>query len=156
MQRITISINDELSASFDDYVTARAYGSRSEAVRDILRDCIETWREEKSTGMKCVANFSYVYDRRIRNLAQRLSELQHANHNIVASSTIVRLDHYFSMESIMLKGKMKAVRILADNIRAQRGVRFGTMNIVAVEPGDAHDHPDDHEHSNHAHLSPIG
>ena len=155
MQRITISIDDELSRVFDELVNARAYASRSEALRDIVRDTIEKWREENSKSAMCVASLSYVYDRRIRLLPLRLSELQHEHHDIVSSSTIVRLDHYNSMECVMLKGKTTAVRALADTIRAQRGVRFGNMNIVAVEADDEHDHAKAHHHDNDGHLSPI-
>lgn len=156
MQRMTMSIDDGLSETFDKMVISRAYASRSEALRDIVRDAIEDWREEHSTTADCVASLSYVYDRRLRSLPQRLAELQHEHHDIVASSTTVRLDHYHSMECVMLKGKSDAVRALADTIRAQRGVRFGKLNLVAVQPGDDHDRGQAHHHHNHGHLSPIG
>lgn len=55
----------------------------------------------------------------------------------------------------MLKGPTTALRDFADAVRAERGVRSVVLNLVGVEPGDAHDHPDDHNHAGLAHLSPT-
>jgi CopG family nickel-responsive transcriptional regulator len=37
MQRITLSVDDELVAALDRHMKTRRYASRSEALRDILR-----------------------------------------------------------------------------------------------------------------------
>lgn len=156
MQRITISIDDELDETLDAIIADRAYSSRSEAMRDMLRDAIERWRQENSQSTYCVANLSYVFDRRIRSLPQRLADIQHAHHDLVAASTLVRLDHDHSLESVMLKGPTAQVKAFADRVRAERGVRFGSINILDVETGDDHEHADAHDHHGHAHLSPRG
>ncbi|WP_156678488.1 nickel-responsive transcriptional regulator NikR [Sphingomonas profundi] len=154
MQRITISVSDGFSAALDDIRRDRGYQSRSEAVRDLVRDGIERWREEHADAAFCVANLSYVFDRRVRALAQRLAEMQHEHHDLVAASTAVRLDHFHTMESVMLKGATAAVRAFADGVRAERGVRSGSVNLLMVEANDRHDHAGDHQHHGHAHLSP--
>ena len=38
MQRVTMSIDDDLLATLDGVMKKRRYASRSEALRDILRD----------------------------------------------------------------------------------------------------------------------
>jgi len=154
MQRITIAIDDELAATFDALLRDRAYKSRSEAMRDLLRDSIEQWRQEGSQSEHCVANLSYVFDRRVRNLPQRLAELQHEQHDLIAATSVVRLDHYHSLESVMLRGRTTSVRAFADRIRAERGVRFGSINLLDVEAGDGHDHDHSHTHDGNVHLSP--
>ncbi len=155
MQRITISIDDTLAETFDTMVKARGYESRSEAVRDILRENVERWRTQDGETEYCVANLSYVYDRRVRALAERLSGLEHEHHDLVSSSSTVRLDHYNSLVAVVLKGRVGDVRTLADAVTAQRGVRFADLNLVAVSPGDAHDRPGSHHHHGHEHLSPL-
>ncbi len=154
MQRITISVGDGLGAALEDIRRARSYGSRSEAVRDLVRDGIERWREEQADAACCVANLSYVFDRRIRALAQRLAGMQHEHHDLVAASTAIRLDHYHTMESVMLRGPTAAVRAFADVVRAERGVRSGSVNLLIVEMNDRHEDAGQHEHRGHAHLSP--
>ncbi|KPH66114.1 nickel-responsive transcriptional regulator NikR [Novosphingobium aerophilum] len=154
MQRVTISIDDQLVETLDQLIAERGYQSRSEAMRDLVRGAIESWRQENSRSEHCVANLSYVFDRRTRSLPQRLADLQHEHHDLVAASTLVRLDHDHGLESVMLKGPTRQVKAFADRVRAERGVRFGTINMLDVEAGDGHDHAGAHDHHGHAHMSP--
>ena len=155
MQRITISLDDLLAEALDEHLRTTGYQSRSEGVRDIVRDTMGRHHNEQALHQHSVANLSYIYDRRVRRLASRLSELQHAHHDLIASITSVPLDHSSSLESVMLKGPTLALRQFADGIRAERGVRSVVLNLVGVEPGDRHEHQHDHSHTGHAHLSPM-
>lgn len=155
MQRITVSIDEPLAESLDAFADARGYQSRSEAMRDVVRDAVRAWRADHSEATHSVANLSYVYDRHTRMLAQRLSELRHAHHELIAAVTQVHLDHQHTLESVMLKGGTTDVRAFADLVRSQRGVRFGAVNLIAVSPHDHHDEPHAHRHTGQAHLSPM-
>ncbi len=154
MQRVTVSLDEELATDFDVMLRARGYQSRSEAVRDAVRETISGWRDEHVHGAQCVANLSYVYNRKTRLLAQRLSELQHDNHDLVVTSTGIPLDHEHTLETVMLKGEPRRVRAFADSIRAERGVRFGKLNLIGVDAHDDHGDHSSHSHNCHAHLSP--
>ncbi|WP_340266810.1 nickel-responsive transcriptional regulator NikR [Sphingobium mellinum] len=155
MQRVTISIDDTLSNALDEIARERLYGSRSEAVRDLVRDGIERWRADASGDGHCVANLSYMFDRRVRALPQRIAEMQHAHHDIVGASTVLRLDHFHSFETIILKGAVSDVRSFANRICAERGVRFGSLNMLSVSPTDEHTEDDQHVHEGHQHFSPL-
>lgn len=155
MHRITISLDDPLAEALDAYLEATGYRSRSEGVRDIVRDAMGRHNNEVVAHKFSVANLSYIYDRRVRRLASRLSEMQHAHHDLVASASSVPLDHSSSLESVMLKGSTAALRKFADAVQAQRGVRSLNLNLIGVDPGDRHEHPGDHKHTGHAHLSPT-
>lgn len=155
MQRITVSIDDGLAEAFDLLIRERAYQSRSEALRDIMRATMEVWAAETSDSDHSVANLSYVYDRRIRAIGQRLADLQHEHHDLVAACTLVRLDHDSTLETLVLRGPTAAVRAFADKVRAERGVRFGSLNLVAAQVGDQHGHADAHHHHAGQHVSPL-
>ena len=155
MQRITISIDETLAAAFDQILQAKGANSRSEGVRDLVREAVRGWEEARDDGhAHCVASLSYIYDRETRVLAQRLSDMQHAHHDLIISTHIVRLDHRHSMESVFLRGPVATVRAFAEQVRAERGVRFGALNLVGVDHDDRHDHPHEHSHAGHAHLHP--
>lgn len=153
MQRVTISIDEDLAERFDALVRARGYQSRSEAVRDLVRQAVEAQRQEDAASAHCVANLSYVYDHHTRELAQRLTELGHAHHDLVVATTHVHLDHEACFESAILKGPTRAVLELVDSVRAQRGVRYGAVNLIGVEPNDHHGGGGHSDHG-HAHLTP--
>lgn len=154
MQRITISIDEALATQFDDYLHQTGYENRSEGVRDMVRQSVEAWRQQHDDSQHCVGTLSYICNHKTRSLAQRLSVLQHENHDLVVSTTVFRLDHDHSMECLILRGASTKVRNFADRIKAERGVRFGSLNVVGVDLADEHDDPNAHSHSGHDHLHP--
>jgi len=154
MQRVTISVDDILADEFDTVSRARGYQSRSEAVRDLVRAAVNEHRLGQGGG-HCVANLSYIYNHHTRVLATRLMDMQHGHHDLVLATTHVHLDHEHCLETVMLKGAVEQVRAFADEIQAERGVRYAQLNIVPVDltaDHPSHDHP--HHHDAHAHLSP--
>lgn len=155
MHRITISLDDPLAEALDEFLKKTGYRSRSEGVRDIVRDVMGRHNNEVIAHKHSVANLSYIYDCRVRRLASRLSEMQHAHHDLVVSASSVPLDHSSSLESVMLKGSTNALREFADSVQAQRGVRSLMLNLIGVDPGDRHEHNHDHKHTGRAHLSPT-
>ena len=131
MQRITISLDDDLAQAFDALAAAQGYNSRSEAIRDLARRAVDERRVQSHGDDLCVANLSYVYDHHVRDLAARLTDLQHDRHELILSTTHVHLDHDNCLESTLMRGPLDAIRTLGDNITAERGVRFGAMNVVS-------------------------
>lgn len=154
-QRITISIDDPLAEALDGFLASTGYRSRSEGIRDIVRDAMGRHNNDVVAHKHSVATLSYIYDRRVRRLASRLSDRQHAHHDLIVSATSVPLDHSSTLENVMLKGLTSKLQAFADGVQAERGVRSLVLNLVGVEPGDQHDHAHDHEHTGHAHLSPT-
>lgn len=154
MQRITISIDESLAETFDVLIAARGYQNRSEGLRDLVRNAVEGWLSEREDAGSCVASLSYVFDGGTRALAHRLATLQHDAHDLVVCSTQVRIDHDHTLEAVMLRGDERRVRAFADHVRAERGLRFGALNLISVEPGDDHDGDDAHRHTGALHMEP--
>lgn len=150
MERITISIDSALAQEFDRLIAERGYKNRSEAVRDLVRSHLENARAATGPAGHCVANLSYVYNHHERDLAERLTALQHAQHDLTVATLHAHLDHDNCLESVILRGATSAVRAFSDAMMAERGVRHGLLNVVAVELDGAHTH--DHLHS-HPHVA---
>ena len=93
MDRFTISLDEDLAAAFDRHIKQRGYATRSEAVRDILRDLLQRRDLSGDNNGFCVASLSYVYNHHERQLAERLASLQHAHHELTAATMHVHLDH---------------------------------------------------------------
>jgi CopG family nickel-responsive transcriptional regulator len=150
MDRFTISLDENLATAFDALIKERGYSTRSEAVRDILRKHLQQNAEQRDSRGACVANLSYVYNHHERELAERLTSIQHAHHELTVATMHAHLDHEQCLETVMLKGSVKRVREFADEIIAERGVRHGVLNLVNVELGAAHTH----DGTTHRHLKP--
>ena len=144
MERFTISLDEKLASEFDRLIRERGYLNRSEAVRDMLRGKLDTLRLEEKQAPFCVASLSYVYNHHERDLAERLTELQHDHHDLVVAATHVHLDHESCLETVMLRGKTEVVRRFADALIAERGVRHGQVNLVPVDMDAGHGHVHSH------------
>lgn len=159
MERFTISLDTELAREFDALIAERGYSNRSEAVRDLLRAQLEQWRQTHDESPHCVASLSYVYNHHERELAERLMAIQHSHHDLMVSTLHAHLDHENCIETAILRGPTREVRRFAEALIAERGVRHGKLNLVAVELGQRHAHaykPRDHGNSkHHVHLKPA-
>lgn len=153
MERFTISLDEALAKEFDQLIAARGYSNRSEAVRDLIRGAIESDRQRETPAGHCVANLSYVYNHHERELAERLTGLQHDHHDLTVAAMHSHLDHDNCLESVILKGATADVRQFADVLMAERGVRHGKLNVIALEAEHHHAH-DDHGAA-HVHYRPA-
>jgi len=150
MERFTISLDKDLAHAFDELIHERGYTTRSEAVRDILRRHLQAAHERRDQKGSCVASLSYLYNHHERELAERLTSLQHAHHELMISTMHAHLDHEHCIEAVLLKGPVKRVREFADRLIAERGVRHGALNLVSAGTTAPHSH----DGVSHSHLSP--
>jgi CopG family transcriptional regulator, nickel-responsive regulator len=154
MERITMSLDEDLAQAFDSLIRDRGYTSRSEAMRDLLRRETEAHRQTRYAKAWCVGSLSYVYDHHLRDLSKRLTAAQHEHHDLVIATTHVHLDHENCLETVILRGPTSAVRKFANALQAERGVRHGQLNLISVEPGETHHGPGAHRHHGQPHLIP--
>ncbi|NHC07865.1 CopG family transcriptional regulator [Azonexus fungiphilus] len=153
MERFTISLDDSLAREFDALIAARGYVNRSEAVRDLIRGAIESDRQRGEPAGQCVAALSYVYNHHERELSERLTGLQHDHHDLTVAAMHTHLDHDNCLENVVLKGLTVDVRRFADALIAERGVRHGKLNLIALEAEYHHAH--DGHGSDHVHYRPA-
>jgi CopG family nickel-responsive transcriptional regulator len=128
VERITITIDDELLVEIDAYMARKGYTSRSEALRDAMRLALD--REASDGDGNCVAALSYVYDHGTRHLADRLTESYHEQHELTVASMHVHLDHEACLEVAVLRGAVADVQSFADGLAAQRGVRHTNLHLI--------------------------
>ena len=89
MQRITITIEDDLLAEIDAAAEARGYQNRSEVIRDLARAGLQQDAEETPSG-QCVAALVYVYDHAARDLSKRLHFSRSASDRLRISTPRLR------------------------------------------------------------------
>ena len=152
MERLTISLDNRLSKQFDDLTQARGYTNRSEAMRDLIREKLETERLKEGNEGHCVATLTYIYNHHENDLATRIASAQHAHHDLILSSMHVHMDHKNCLEVAILRGSILSVRNFADLVMATRGVRHGKLHMVPVEITQAQHSP---TASSHIHSNPL-
>jgi CopG family nickel-responsive transcriptional regulator len=141
MQRVTITIDDELLAALDTLIAARGYQNRSEAIRDLTRAGMAGLQEGSSGEREGIAALVYVYDHEGRELGKRLTRSFHDHHDLSLATMHVHLDHESCLEVAVLRGAMDDMRRFAEHVIAERGVRHGRLVAVPVEiEAESHAH----------------
>lgn len=129
--RFGISIDDKLLDNFDRLIEAKGYVNRSEAVRDLIRSALVelTWDagEEETIG-----TVTLVYDHHVHDLADKLTEQQHAHHQEIVSALHVHLDAHNCLEVLVVRGKAKLVKQIADTLIGVKGVKHGKLVMTTT------------------------
>ena len=147
MQRITITVDDELAAELDRFMGVRGYANRSEAIRDLARSGLQQAATEVAGKRPCVAALVYVYDHEARELPKRLTRSYHHQHGLAQATLHVHLDDASCLEVTVLKGRGTEIQELADHIIAERGVRHGHVVYLPTNGGHTHGLVHKHTHS---------
>lgn len=75
--RFGVSIDEALLESYDRYIADRGYATRSEALRDLIRDALIQQKIETALDVKALGSLTLIYDHHARNLLQEMAEIQH-------------------------------------------------------------------------------
>jgi CopG family nickel-responsive transcriptional regulator len=149
MQRITITLDDDLMEDLDRMIAEHGYQNRSEAIRDFTRAGMQQAAQKTGKAGACVAALVYVYDHAARDLSRRLVENYHGHHDLSLATLHVHLDDDNCMEITALKGQSREVQHFADHIISERGVRYGRLVMIpnqAGKPAPSPRKPSGHRH----------
>jgi CopG family transcriptional regulator, nickel-responsive regulator len=128
LERIGVSLENELLARFDELIAEKGYVNRSEAIRDLIRDALvqRSWSESGGREER-VAVVTLVYDHDSSSLAQKLAHIQHENHRAVVSALHVHLDPHNCLEVLVLRGRGKDVIRMGEGLASTKGVKYGKL-----------------------------
>jgi CopG family nickel-responsive transcriptional regulator len=131
--RFSVSIEEDLLERFDQYCEQGRFATRSEAIRQILRDVLtqESW---KSASQAAVATLTLVYDHHRTNLTERMLELQHKHVDMVVSTLHVHLSHDLCLEVIILRGEAGKLQEMAAELGGLKGIHKAQLVLAASEP----------------------
>lgn len=133
LQRVTITIDDELMDSLDLYMEAGGHQNRSEAVRDLVRAGLLRQPAVENGSRPCVAALVYVYDHETRQLSKKLIHDHHSHVDLSLSTLHVHLDAANCLEVSLLKGEKSEVEHFANHVIGEKGVRYGQLVIVPAD-----------------------
>lgn len=131
LQRFGVSIESQLLAEFDRLIGSKGYSNRSEAIRDLIREQLIASQWSKPGG-RVVGSITLVYDHHLRELADRLTDLQHAYHDRIISVLHVHLDAHHCLEVMVVKGQALEVKAIADRLGSTKGVKHCQLVSTAT------------------------
>jgi len=130
LARIGVSLPDNLLERFDEVITKRGYSSRSEGIRDAIRNYILNYEWMSEVEGERIGIVSIIYDHDQRGLVNTIVDIQHDFSEYTQSSIHVHLDHDNCLEIIVLRGDSKHIKEFADKMSALKGVKYVKLNTV--------------------------
>jgi CopG family transcriptional regulator, nickel-responsive regulator len=147
--RFSVSLEDDLLENFDRYCTEQHFATRSEAVRQLIRDTLTTHAWESDSG-DAAGTLTLVYDHHRQQLRDHLTQLQHDHTELVVSTLHAHLTHDLCLEVIVLRGPAGQLQQIASQLRGLKGVFKGELVMASAATGQ-HEHPPKHGgHEHHA------
>ncbi len=135
--RIGVSLEPELLEAFDVDIAKKGYGSRSEALRDLVRDSLAE-NEWKNDDEWMVGTIVLVYDHTATSVGDKITDMQHHHHGLVKTSVHVHLDDSKCMEILICEETLAKLKSFASEITSIKGVLRGRLTMVAPSSGNLH------------------
>ncbi len=149
--RFSVSVEEELLEQFDRFCKEEHFATRSEAVRQLIREKL-TRRAWESDTREVAGTLTLVYDHHRPQLRDRLMELQHDNTDLVVSTLHAHLSHDVCLEVIVLRGPASRLQKIASQLRGMKGIFKGELVMASGEidtPPAEEEHRHEHEHPHH-------
>jgi CopG family nickel-responsive transcriptional regulator len=140
--RFSVSLESDLLDQFDRFCLESRFATRSEAIRQLLRERLTAVAVTSDT-VEVAASLTVVYDHHKAKLTDRMIEIQHAHAGHVVSTMHVHLNHDLCMELIALRGPAADIQALASELSGLKGIQHAKIFLVTAD-GHGHTH---HEHS---------
>jgi len=129
--RFGVSLEGSLLDDFDRLIEEKGYASRSEAIRDLIRSTLvdEDWRALKGEQ---VATLTLVDNHHLREINDRLIDMQHSHHDLIVCSQHVHLTAHNCLEVVVLRGPAADIQEAASRLIATRGVQHGKLTMTTT------------------------
>ena len=133
--RFSVSVEEKLLEQFDKYCKEEQFATRSEAVRQLIRDML-TRRAWESGSQDVAGTLTLVYDHHRPQLRDHLMKLQHDHTDLIVSSMHAHLSHDVCLEVIILRGPAGKLQKIASRLKGLKGISKGELVIGSADSKD--------------------
>ena len=130
LARLSFSIEEDLMRKMSRLLKRGRFKNRSEFIRDLIRSRLVELEWEKDA--EAIGTITLVYDHDTRRLSDKLTQLQHKQHNAVLATTHVHLDDHLCAEMIMVKGRAHLIQDLSEVLGQQKGVLHSSLSMSST------------------------
>ena len=133
--RFGVSIEQDLLENYDRLIAERGYATRSEALRDLIREALIQRKIEDDLTTPVLGSLTLVYDHHASNLLQEMAHVQHDFHEVVMSVMHIHVSHADCMEILAVRGMVSEIVGLADKLLSLKGIKNGKLFLTLPSSG---------------------
>ena len=97
----------------------------------MIRAHLVEHRQQLGHG-EIAGSITLVYDHHRHHLQDLLTDLQHDHRDVIISTLHCHLDHDNCLELLAVRGQAAAIKKLADELIAAKGVKHGKLTITTT------------------------
>ena len=116
--------------NYDRLVAERGYATRSEALRDLIREALIQQKIEMKSETQALGSLTLVYDHHASNLLQEMTQIQHNFHELILSVMHLHVNHNDCLEVIALRGIVAEIVALANGLLSLKGIKNGKLFLT--------------------------
>lgn len=128
--RFGVSIDQDLLENYDRLIAERGYATRSEALRDLIRETLIQQKVEMQTDTSALGSLTLVYDHHASNLLAEMITIQHDYHELILSVMHIHISHNDCMEMIALRGVVADITALSNELLSLKGIKNGKLFLT--------------------------
>jgi len=129
---VSISLTSDLLKKLDEFMRERGYSSRSEAIRDAIRDLLSEFELSRFETGKVTATITVISEHERHDVDERLTRLRHEHDEIVSGNMHIHLGKMYCLEVFITEGEAEKVLNFISRIRAMRGIQQVKYTIVPL------------------------
>jgi CopG family nickel-responsive transcriptional regulator len=150
---VSISLTTELLKNLNEFMRSKGYSSRSEAIRDAVRDLLSEYELSRFEKQKVTSTITVISEHERHDVDERLTRLRHEHDEIVSGNMHIHLGKTYCLEIFITEGEVDKVLAFIGRIRAMRGIQQVKYTIVPLAnvPEAVQGHPVSNDVS-HSHL----
>ncbi len=133
--RFGVSIEQDLLENYDRLIAERGYATRSEALRDLIRESLIHRKIESDSKTQVLGTLTLVYDHHASNLLQEMAHVQHDFHEVVSSVMHIHVSHVDCMEILAVRGIVSEIVDLANKLLSLKGIKNGKLFLTLPSSG---------------------
>ena len=139
MPIVSISLTSKLLRKLDRFMKERGYSSRSEAVRDAIRDFLSGYELDRFRRGKVTATITVISEHERHNANERLMRLRHEHDEIISGNMHIHLGKTYCLEIFITEGEIEDIMNFISKIRAMRGIHQVKYTMVPLSVDNKED-----------------
>jgi CopG family nickel-responsive transcriptional regulator len=132
MTVISVSLSPELSQRVDAFQKARGYSSRSEVVRDGLRELLSSDQLNRFRKGLVTSTVTVISRQTDHEIDMKLASLRHEYNHIVSGDMHIHLGEEYCLEIYITKGEASEVSDFIHKVRTIRTVDQVVYTMVPI------------------------
>jgi CopG family nickel-responsive transcriptional regulator len=127
---VSISLTSDLLRKLDVLIKDKSYSSRSEAIRNAIRNSLSEYELNRLEKGRVAATITIISEYVRRDIDERLMRLRHEYNELVTGNMHLHLGIDYCLEVFIAQGDVEDVLNFIGRVRAIRGIQQVKYTLV--------------------------